>query len=392
MSLFRSVPKSKRVLIFHIGSGGIIAADVLFESQTKDIIPEILTTAVFQMPVDLELSGTKLIETMLRTLKKSAEHMVSQNIGSPNEIICFLESPWYVAQARTIRSAKNTPFQVTEKLVKELIKKETELFDREELAGYRESGSESIIVEREITDIRFNGYSVTEPYGKKVREISINLIFSVSPKELISQIQTTISSVFHRTSISFRTFAYAGSTITRDLFTMNDSFLFADIGGEMTDIVLVKENAYTEAISFPWGTHSLLRAIADKSSISIDEARSILSLYTSGKMEAGLQRKIEKTLDTIMQAWTQNFGQALSKLATRFGIPHTIALIIEPAMLPFFKQAIMNESSIQHTLTTQSFSIVPLSEIPWTSFARHASPAHPRSTIAALLVAKHMSK
>ncbi len=391
MSFFSAPQKTKRTLMFHVGSGSVIAAHVLLEPCAEGVIPQIENSVVVPLPIPTELDGATLVLAMRRALKKSAELMVAEKIGSPDEIICFLESPWYASQVRNIRIAKNVPFLVTEKLINSLLKKEIELFDREELAQYRASGNESVIIERELGALRLNGYYTTEPYGKKASEIELSVVISFSPRALISEITQEISAIFHRTDIQFRTFAFAGSAVVQDLFISHDQFLFADVGAEMTDIVLVRDSVYREAVSFPFGTHTLLRIAATKLGVSIDVAQTLVSLYSTGKLESMQAVKIERILEPAVKEWTKSFEIALEKLASKFAIPNTIALITDPVLLPLFKQAILNESFAQHLLSTESFGVVPLSEVPWHTFARHSVPTHPRSSIGALLVAKYMS-
>lgn len=377
--------------MFHIGSGTIIAAHVLLEPRAGGVIPHIENSVIIHLSIPVELQGIALVSAMRQALKKSAEQMVSQKIGSPDEIICFLESPWYATQVRNVRVTKNTPFLVTEKLVKDLVKRETDLFEKEELVSYQEDENDSMIIERELGAIRLNGYSVNNPYGKKVRELDLSVIISFSPRSLISQIQQEIAAIFHRTNCTFQTFAYAGSSITQDLFISDDQFLFVDVSSEMTDVVVVKDSAYREAISFPYGTHTLIRAIALKLNFSILDTQSLLSLYATGKLESGLTIKLEKVVSVVLQQWTRSFEVSLEKLATQFAIPHTIALLIEPGMLSIFKQAILDETFAQHMLTAKSFGVVPLYEVPWNTFTRQTVQVHPRSSIGALLIAKYMN-
>ncbi len=388
MSFFSAPAKTKRVLVFHIGSSSIIAAHVLLEPQAGGSIPQIENSVTVSMPIAKELDSATLVAAMRSALKKSAELMVAENIGSPDEIVCFLESPWYATQVRTVRITKNTPFVVTEKLIKDLVSKETDLFQKEELSQYGQSENDSLIVERELEAIRLNGYPSSEPYGKKVREIDLSIVISFGPRVLMKAIQAEVASIFHRTDIRFQTFAYAGSSIVQDLFISHDQFLFADVGGEMTDIVLVKDNTYREAISFPWGTRTLLRSLSTKLGLPIGDAEALMSLYASGKLESSRVAKLNRALGPIMSDWTRNFEKTLEKLATKFSIPSTIALIIEPTMLSVFREAVLDESFIQHVLAAEPFAVVPLGEVPWKTYTRHTVPAHPRTSIASLLLAK----
>lgn len=385
MSLFRRTKEKKRVLIFHIGSSTILGAHVLFDVENPSPIPEITHTVVTQMKMTAKLTPESLVASMQKAVNDTGHKMVQALVGSPDKIICFLESPWYAAQVRTVTMSKRAAFSVTEKLVQDLIKKETELFEREYV---RESND--VLIERAIASIKLNGYTVTDPYAQKASELEIGLVLSVSPQEILSKIQAEIGQVFHRTRVTFRTFAHAGSVVTSDLFLTTDTFIFTSIGGELTDVVLVKNNVYAETISFPFGTHTLIRTLAESLGQSLEDAEQTLSLYLSGNMEKMQIRKIERALTQGLEVWSDEFGRALSKIAHHYTLPHTVALLTDPLRYAsLFKKAIQDESRVQHTLTAHPFTVVALSDVSWNDFVRHANNPHPKGAIAALLVAKY---
>ncbi len=390
MLFFRSKPKNKRVLIFHIGSGVIISAFVLLDGA-NDSVPEIKSAAVAPMPLMSEPDTQHLISTMLRTLKKSAEGMVSEKIGAPDQIICFLGSPWYATQVRKVRMAKNAPFLVTEKIVRDMIKKESDLFDRELLAPTRETNSASVLVEREINRFELNGYQTDNPYGKRVSEIGISLVFSVSSEQLISQIREVISDSFHQKDITFHTFGYAGTLATRNLFLSHNEFMFIDVSNEITDIVLVKDGSYVDTASFPAGTNTILRALATQMRVTPQEVQTMLSLYSLNKLEATWQVKLERALDPILATWTRMFEETISKLSQEFALPHTIALFTDPHMYGIIRQGIMNESFAKMALAPKTFTVVPLQDMPWHSYVRQGAHIHPGAIITTLMVAQKYS-
>ncbi len=386
MRLFRSSPQTKRAVIFHVGSSAIIGAHVIFDITSKRAIPEITHGAVVPIPITKSLSTEQLIKNMQKSLREAGNRLVHESIGSPDKIICFLESPWYAAQVRSIKISKHVPFTITEKLIKDLVKKEVELFGREYVRADKD-----ILIEKEITDVKLNGYATPDFYGKKAKELSIGMVLSIAPRELLTKMQDQIGAVFHRKEVRFRTFAHAGSMVTRDLFITMNEFVFVDVGGEVTDIVLVKDNMYAETISFPWGTNTLYRAYAHKKGCSLADATSELSVYLSGVMHGTAAKSIERVLEPLIQEWSHQFGVSLEKIAKHHSLPHTIALLTEP--LPFsglFKTTLLNETRIQHTLTAQAFTVVELAEVPWHNFTQKSRNPHPRGAIAALLVAKYM--
>lgn len=377
--------------MFHVGSATIIATHIEVEKRENQTIPEIKKTVSVTLPVTAVLEASVLIQSMKTALKNSAEQMVLEHIGSPDEIHCFLESPWYASQVRTIKLSKHTPFSITSKIVKDLVKKEIELFEKDQFIATTSPDLRPVIFEQKINDIRLNGYAVSDPYGKKAHEIELSIVVSFAQADLLAEIRQQITSIFHQKNIQFHSFTYAGSLVVGDLFISHDKFLYLDIGGEVTDVVMITENVYREVVSFPWGSNTLVRKAAEQLHLPISLTQALLSLYASKKLESSQKQKLEKTLDPIIAEWTRQFEKALENMASRFSVPHTIALIVQHDFVSLFKQAIIDESFAQHIVTAEMFAVVPLSDVQWHLYARQPHVTHPKSSMGALLISKQIN-
>jgi len=61
-------------------------------------------------------------------------------------------------------------------------------------------------------------------------------------------------------------------TVVRDMHIQKENFLLLDIGGEVTNISMVKKNILRESISFPLGCNFLPRGVASNLKCSLNEA------------------------------------------------------------------------------------------------------------------------
>lgn len=390
MGFFSSGPESRHSIVFHIGSSSVLGAHVFFDTKNGLLVPHIKYATIHEMPVSTELDFKTFLSGMVEALDATAKDLTLSKNGRPDEIIIFLGSPWYAAQARSVTMSKNTNFTITKKLVDDLARKEIENFEKEELAKYQDAGNQARLIEKEVINILLNGYPSTDPYDKKASEIHLSMIVSMSPEIVLQKIEESIIGAFHTKKIKFHSFMYAGTLITRDLFMSHQQFLFVDISGEITDIALVKNGTVMDVVSFPYGKNVLLRKFAKGMDKTIPDAEALFALYRDNKMEASLKIKADKVVATITAEWTALFQVALSKLATEFLLPDVIALTITPDVLPFFTQAIQNESFTQYTLTEKIFSIVPITNSSLAPFIL-SSPGifeNPFTTIEALAVSK----
>ena len=388
--MFSKSEPNERVLVFHIGSGTVSGAYVEFDKQNGSRVPRILSVRTKEVLITSKLEFPSLLNGMQKALSIVSEELVETKLGKPSKIICFLGSPWYATQTRTLRTSKNASFVVTKKLVEDLVKKEVEFFEKEELLKWKGSGDEAVLVEREIHKFLLNGYAVSDPYESKAKELEISLVLSIAPATVLESVRKSIENSFHTREIIFHSFLYAGTLVLSDLFISHDNFLLVDIGSEVTDIALIKGNTLSDSISFPSGSNTILREFAEHIRTPVSDILPLLSLYNDGKLESSIALRTEKALTPLLDKWTSAFQSALSTLATEFLVPDTIAVTTRELMLPMFKKAIAKESFSQYTLSEKPFTIIPITNQSLESFVHedHVVYMNPFTTIEALAAAK----
>ena len=68
----------------------------------------------------------------------------------------------------------------------------------------------------------------------------MNIFISMSEAKVLEIIKTVIN-IFHIENIKFYSFAMASFTVSRDMFVHQESFMLVNIGGEITDISMIKD-------------------------------------------------------------------------------------------------------------------------------------------------------
>ena len=145
--------------------------------------------------------------------------------------------------------------------------------------------------------------------------------------------------------------------VVRDLYINQKNFLLIDIGGELTNIAMVKKDILRESISYPFGTNFITREVALGLSSTLDEARSFLSLYKDGNASVQVVAKLEKVLNQVRTDWLKKFQESLASLSNDISIPATIFIIVEKGWATFFTELIKKEQFNQYTLTESKFAI-----------------------------------
>lgn len=356
MSIFgRKKNKDELGLVFDIGSSSVGGA--LFVIQ-KSGIPKIIYSIREPITLEKDLNFDSFLSLTLKSLEVVTMNISKMGLGAPRKTFCVLSSPWYASQTRTIIFNKNTPFVFNAKLADSLIQKDIKLFEEECKKEYIDPKNKVIPIELKSMKIKLNGYVVPKPLNQKATELEMTIFVSMSGEYVLEKLKETIGKHFYAHDIKFSSFAVASFTIVRDLFINQENFLLIDIGGEVTDISMIKKDILRSSISFALGKNFLTRGVASLLDCSLGEAVSYLSLYKEGHISDSEFTKIEPIINKLKTEWLSKFQESLVNLSNDISIPATIFLTVDQDVLDFFTETIKSEQFNQYTLTESKFKIV----------------------------------
>jgi len=349
MGFFSKTKKKDRlVMVFDLSSSSVGGA--IFVMQDSDV-PKILFTIREPIFVEKELDIENFFDLTIKTMRVVVAKMCVAGLGKPDKIFCVLSSPWYHSIMRDITLQKETPFVFNTKLADELTKKEVDLFLESYRLNNKDTGSKEIPIEMKTMSVSLNGYEVNDPYNKKASSLDISLFISISEESFIHKVEEAIMSHFHFESIKYSSFLMASFVVARDMFINQDKFLLINIGGEITDISMIKKNVIRDSVSFPMGYNFMIRGLAKDLNMSIEEARSFLSLYKDNHGSDSTNKSLENSIETLKNTWLNNLSHDIS-------IPATIFITIDQDLFDFFSEIIKAEQLNQYTLTESKFRII----------------------------------
>ncbi len=360
MGIF-SLPKQKDelVLVFDVGSSSVKAA--LFYMQ-KSGIPRVIFSVREPILIEDKISIDRFLTLTIKALDTVGEKVYKKGLGAPHRIFCVLYSPWHISQTRVINVKKNTPFTFTAKTADSLIQKEIELVTAEYLKKYAHVDSALRMIELKNIKITLNGYEVDKPLDKKTQEVEMTVFISLSEEQVCKKIEQTISKYFipkgNQSQIKFSSFNMASFTVVRDLYAHQDSFLIINVGGEITDISMVKKNALRESTSFPLGINFMIRKISTEMNCTLSEAKSLISLFKDGHAALTIQSTLEPAIIKLKAEWLKNFQDSLANLSSDISIPAFIYITVDKDLAEFFSEIIKTEQFNQYTLTESKFQII----------------------------------
>ena len=354
-SSFNKKNKFEKVLLVSIGSSSVSAAFV----EIGEKISTVTATINTDISVITDLSLIKFEQEMEKALKQSLVAISRLHLGAPDRIAVFFFSPWYASQVRIAKMSRPTPFVVSKTLLNDMIAHELKAFEDEELNDKR-VGTESLrAIESKVVQIKLNGYPTTEPIDLSASELEISIFLSIAPERTITRIEEIISQTYHQ-KVTFSSFAGASFLVVRDFFPHQEDYLLIDVGGEVTDVMLVRESAIVQSSSFPLGRNFMLRKLSLGLKRSVAESVTICSLYVEDKVEASVKETCTKILTEAKDAWLEQFQRTLFSISNELSIPDTVLLSVNTEVAPWFIETIRREKFNQYALTEKEFNVIVL--------------------------------
>jgi len=359
MQLFHKKNNARRVIVLDVGSG-TVGGSIISCPQKEGIPAHPTIEKTFRMPIVVKdnISFATLLEGTLVSVKKCVEHLVTGEKNIPHNIHVIISSPWHASQTRVVTLSKMTPFTFTQKLHDELLEKELRAFEEEYKTKFGSLGEDVVIVESNTMSARLNGYSVLSPDGKSASSVELSLFISMSPKEVLSKIESSVQSASHRSTVHFHTSIFSVFTTMRDTFADTKDFLIVDVGGELTDISFIEADVILENASFPCGRNHFARIVTEELGKSKDEAEAMLSLYRDNTLESNLVAGMEKAVLKAESVWIKSFSQALATLSSDIFIPPTIFVLVDENHEKWVKGALDDEALMPYQIAGEKFNVI----------------------------------
>ncbi|MFQ5661905.1 MAG: hypothetical protein ACE5F2_01485, partial [Candidatus Paceibacteria bacterium] len=282
-----------------------------------------------------------------------------------NKVLCIFSSPWYKSQADLITFEKENEFDVKEKEIKEAVANVNEEFRKSSMPESNsddEMPQKTKLIEKNIVQMRLNGYLTNNPYNKKTKSVELSLFLSKISGEVYKNIKGMLSETFHTDDISFHSFALVSFSVIRDIFNVEKNFILMDIRGEVTDISLVRNETLYSTASFPLGRNFLTRKVSEALNTVPEEANSLIRVFLEGKGESNESIKIKTILNDAQKSWLSSFRKVLADLSEGLSLPSTVFLTVDEDIGKWFEDAIKNEEFGGYTLAGRPFMVVALNE------------------------------
>ena len=352
------------VAVFDISSSSVAGAHTLIPKGSKhppaggDTKVSILASIRLFSELKEDINIERFVEQTINQISKITNTLKKADNHRPEHIQVILASPWFVSQTRTIKYNKTTDFVCTEKLIDSLIEKEIAYILEHDMDRFGSLGKEGIIIEKQISMIKINGYSTAKPFGKKAQSLELFLVVTVSPKSVIERFKNELQKAYGSTSIIlFTTSPYATFIISRDFLGASDEFMIIDIGEEITDVAFIKDDLFLYQHSFPVGIYELYRKLAESGIANSTESNALVESFSQGKLSASATSSTQKTLEAFGETWQKAFQDIVDNGELIVKVPCISYIICDQRFDTFFSNVIKADLFLQHVSGATSLDV-----------------------------------
>lgn len=379
--------KDEHVLVLDIGSASVTGAFITL--QNNNVV--ITASATSEIKVLPEVEPLRFEKEMEEALNRVLSMLKKITHTKPQHISVYLSSPWYTSQVRVAKISRKTPFVVTKKMLDDVVARELKAFEAETRKHTEGSQEELKTIESKLVGVTLNGYMVDDPVGVSARDLELSIFLSIAPMRTLSGIKKLVMDKCSHASIDFGSFLGAAYIVLRDHLHQEQDYLFVDIGGEVTDVTLVRDGVPRRTVSFPRGRNFMLRSLSKGLNRSITESVSICRLYMEGKVEESLRASCEKILTNTKNEWLESFQEAIFSVSNELSLPDTLCLACQDDVTPWFSEVVKREEFHQYTLTEKEFNVIILNAAFFNDMLIHTDGAlrNPFVMIEALVSGHH---
>jgi hypothetical protein len=342
--------KEKIIAILEIASASVGG---MLIRQNKNDKPQIISLTRAPVNFLFDVNFDAFWRCTLASLIKVIKTLLKNYPSGPDACLCVFLSPWFLSQTKIINIKRERDFEVTRVFFENLMKSEEESFKSQEATQLK---GEPGFIEHEIIKTELNGYYTKSPLGKIVKTIKLYIYMSLGIGSLKTKIEKEVLENFGDIPLLFRTFPFVAFQVLNSVFDSQEGLILVDIGGEITDISLIRKNCLEETISFPRGKNFFLRRIASEFKTFSQEANSILQTYLKGHSLKGDSEKISKIIEEVKRDWGNFFEIAIKNISEKGPLPQNLFLMGDEIIGGQFIKCAEEERFSQYTFLGKPFN------------------------------------
>src|ERR1035437_9749421 len=352
MSFFAKKSPISTELIFDIESDSVCATIVLYEA-TK--VPRIVYNNSIAVARKANTDGAYLTRNMLKTLEEAA-HDASAAMIAPHvdRIHVVLSSPWIISKLSCVEKKFEKETIIRQSVVSDLLEKERAASSKLFAVG------DAAAIDAKLFEIKINGYPVAEYEGKHALALEGTMVVSFASRKMLNEIKSRINRFFRAHDETFHSALILRYIALRSAMPHHTDYVWLQIHGELTDVLVVREGACAISGSLPFGLDTLVRKFASATNESQATAASLFEFLDNSSNTVLMLEKTRSTLGKIMPEWTREIVSLMSSGGE--SMQASIAYVSAEHFSSAFEQAVKQFSPTTSVMRADTVIVTPFIE------------------------------
>lgn len=281
-------------------------------------------------------------DVIKKAISKVLQNIVPQNLKgkSLKDLSVILGLPANILQGRVVsqvfgrENPKKIIEQKEEKTISQVILKETQKKILENIAQKKGILPQDIqLLSLKILEIKIDGYQVPGLLGYEGKNLQFRILVIFLPKYYLQNIRNIIEAV----GLENVNIVHEAQGLLNYVGEKPDG-IFLDLGGETTQIFLVKGGMLSKINEFNIGGRAFSQALSERLGLDELSCRTLKERYSKKDLSLESQERIREILWPYCQSW---FGTLQEKLKETCSLlPETIFLFGGGSLLPEIREVL----------------------------------------------------
>jgi cell division ATPase FtsA len=182
------------------------------------------------------------------------------------------------------------------------------------------------------------------------------------PRRVRQVTEEVISKTFHPDRLSCHSFTAAIQRAFTKQFSHPKTFLVVNVDEEMTQLLIVNSGVLMGSVSYPVGSHFLIRQLAKELDVPAGDAKSRLYQHQNKEAESRTAQDIERILTQTQERWQDLLVDSLGEFSADVSIPEYAFVLANHDVRGTFREFTQGVTVGQHLLRTDGFRVHEVSD------------------------------
>ncbi len=317
------------ILILDIDSSSVGACVLDFFDKPQ-------LSSVMRVPI-----GTGLVRepgALLIQVKEALARLIPQyarQYPGLTSVAIVLASPWFAATVKRLNTKSEKPVKVSQSSIRSLVS--------DFRAKNPPSAGHTTLEALPIT-VEVNGYRTRLLSAVHGSTLAVTFYESFTDQTFIDMLRDVIRVSLAKAKISIHTtpLAYA-ETLLR--LSDEEHATIIDVGGEVTDVVVLSHQRIAYVGSLPIGSRTIARSIGGNKDSTLADAQSRLALFARAELTQKEMQVTSAALTTASAEWQKQYLAVLNEAGNSVPLSHRVFVTGERDELAWFTQVISGAES-----------------------------------------------